>query len=109
MSDVGCEYLAEMLRVNHSTYHLHLSDNDVSDRGLQLLLETTQSYESNVASITLDGNRRITDASINAICTAISSSHGFHNLNVRNCSISDAGKEQLKVAAQQGFYFTIGV
>ncbi|CAF1470056.1 unnamed protein product [Adineta steineri] len=109
MSDVGCEYLAEMLRFNHSTYHLHLSDNDVSDRGLQLLLETTQSYESNIASITLDGNRRVTDVSINAICTAISSSHGFHNLNVRNCSISDAGKEQLKVAAQQGFYFTIGV
>ncbi|UJR24242.1 hypothetical protein I4U23_027209 [Adineta vaga] len=90
MSDVGCEYLAEMLRVNHSMLHLYLNDNDISDRGLQLLLDTTNSHKNGLKTMTLNDNRRITDASVDIIWSYMPPRNGFNQLTVRNCSISEA-------------------
>ncbi|CAF3892480.1 unnamed protein product [Adineta steineri] len=100
MSDVGCEYLAEMLRVNHAMWHLYLSDNDISDRGLRLLLDATRSYENGLETITLSGNRRITDASVDVICSAMRTRHDFFHFILDNCGISTEGQEQIERATK---------
>ncbi|CAF1678823.1 unnamed protein product [Adineta ricciae] len=109
MTDVGCQYLAQMVRVNHSIYHIYLNDNQIGNRGLRVLLVTIESCENCLKTLTFEGNKRITDASVDFICTMTSSFHYFHHLNVRDCSISAEGKKRLQHAAQQRNYFTIGV
>ncbi|CAF0920755.1 unnamed protein product [Adineta ricciae] len=45
MTDVGCQYLAKMVRVNHSIYHIYLNDNQIGNRGLRVLLATIESCD----------------------------------------------------------------
>ncbi len=107
MSDVGCEYLAQALRQNPSTIYLHLDDNEISDRAVPTLLDAVVSGGI-VTMLTLSGNRRITDASVNTICSTMLVRGTFHQLLVRNCGFSTAGKELLQATAQRsGFIIYI--
>ena len=101
ISDTGCEYLAEMLQVHRSIIYLHLNDNEISDRGVRVLLETIRSPDCNISLMTLSGNKLITDASVDIICSVMYENRGFSQLQLRNCSLSPAGKERLQMAAQQ--------
>ncbi|CAF1424060.1 unnamed protein product [Adineta ricciae] len=109
MSDAGCEYLAEMLQRNPYNMYLTLNDNDISDRGVRILLETIMSPDCNTSLLTLSGNKRITDASVDIICSSMFARHYFLQMHVRNCGFSSAGKEKLQLAAQQRGGFIIYV
>jgi Ran GTPase-activating protein (RanGAP) involved in mRNA processing and transport len=101
ISDTGCECLAEMLQVHHSIIYLHLEENQISDRGVRVLLETITSSDSMVSLIYLSGNNLITDGSVDIISSTMFKNRHFHQLHLRNCALSPAGKERLQIAAQQ--------
>ncbi|UJR11985.1 hypothetical protein I4U23_016163 [Adineta vaga] len=101
MSDVSCEYLAEMIRTNHCIIYLFLNNNEITDRGVRILLETIGSPNSGITMIGLSGNRRITDASVDVICTAISSNRHFHQLHLCHCGLSSSGQERIRIASQR--------
>ncbi|CAF4239822.1 unnamed protein product [Adineta steineri] len=101
MSDTSCEYLAEMIRRNHGIIYLWLNNNEISDRGVQVLFETIKSCDCGIVMITLSGNTLITDASVDIICSAMFENCAFHQIHICNCGLSTAGKERLQVAAQQ--------
>ncbi|CAF0901442.1 unnamed protein product [Adineta steineri] len=101
MSDTSCEYLAEMIRRNHGIIYLWLNNNEISDRGVQVLFETIKSCDCGIVMIALSGNTLTTDASVDIICSAMFENRAFHQIHICNCGLSTAGKERLQVAAQQ--------
>jgi Ran GTPase-activating protein (RanGAP) involved in mRNA processing and transport len=101
MTDAGCDYLAEMIRINHCVIYLFLNNNQIGDRGVRILCETIRSRNCGITFITLSGNKLLTDASVDALCSAMNENPNFHQLHVSNCSLSEASKERLRVTAER--------
>jgi Ran GTPase-activating protein (RanGAP) involved in mRNA processing and transport len=106
MTDVGCDYLAQMLKGNHGIWYLYLNNNEISDQGVRVLCESIEYYNKGLVILSLSGNKRLTDASVDALCRIIPRVF-FHQLFVSNCSLSTAGEERLRVAANQRTEFIL--
>ncbi|CAF1468049.1 unnamed protein product [Adineta ricciae] len=108
MTDASCECLVEMVRINGRMRHLFLFDNEISDYGAQVLMKIPEYNEhASIPTIGLSGNRLITDASVDAICSAIHTSRYFHQIHLGNCSLSMEGKMRLQLTAQQRGSFVL--
>jgi Ran GTPase-activating protein (RanGAP) involved in mRNA processing and transport len=107
VTDAGCNYLAEMIRINHWMIYLFLNDNKIGDDGVRVLGETIGSRNCGITMITLSGNKLLTDASVDVLCSAIKGNSNFHQLHLCNCSLSEAGQERLRMTAGQRTRFII--
>jgi hypothetical protein len=58
-------------------------------------------YNYGIVILSLSGNKRLTDASVDALCRIIPERAWFHQLYVPNCSLSTAGEERLRATAKQ--------
>ncbi|CAF1167910.1 unnamed protein product [Adineta ricciae] len=104
MSDAGCEYLAEAIRINHCIIYLFLNNNEITDRGVRVLLESIRSGQCGLTMLTLSGNNLITDDSVDVICSAISTNITFHQLHLCHCSLTPAGQDRIRQAAQRSSF-----
>ncbi|UJR19311.1 hypothetical protein I4U23_022440 [Adineta vaga] len=108
MTDASCEYLVEAVRMNGRMRHLHLCNNEISDYGLGILMKISEFGDYGcIPTIGLSDNRLITDASVDRICSAMFTCPCFHQIHLRNCSLSTTGKMQLQLAAQQRGSFIV--
>ncbi|CAF0817171.1 unnamed protein product [Adineta steineri] len=71
VTDAGCDYLAEMIRINPWIIHLYLDNNEITDRGVRVLCETIGSRNYYFIRLTVSGNKLLTDASVDALCHAM--------------------------------------
>jgi len=109
ITDAGCDYIAYLLQENFSIWYLYLDNNRISDQGVRALCDTLRARNCGVVILSLSGNKLITDASVHALCCAISENIYWHQLFVRDCSLSMASKERLQLTARQRGGFIVHV
>ncbi|CAF3790148.1 unnamed protein product [Adineta steineri] len=110
MTDASCEYLVEAVRINGRMRFLNLFHNKISDCGVQVLMKIPDfNHRGSAPSLGLSGNKLITDASVDRICSAMLANPYFHQIHLSNCSLSMAAAERLQLAAQQRGAFTLYV
>ncbi|CAF4367102.1 unnamed protein product [Adineta steineri] len=89
---------------------LNLFHNKISDCGVQALMKIPDfNHRGSAPSFGLSGNKLITDASVDRICSAMLTNPYFHQIHLSNCSLSMAAAERLQLAAQQRGAFTLYV
>ena len=109
ITDAGCNYIAYLLQENFSIRYLFLDNNQISDQGVRALCDTFCTRNCGVIILSLSGNKLITDASVDAFCRAISEDIYWHQLYIRDCSLSMASNERLQLTARQRGDFIVHV
>ncbi|CAF3348691.1 unnamed protein product [Rotaria socialis] len=96
ITDIGVEYLSEMLQKNTQLTVLCLSKNDISDIGLRIFANCLKRYNNTLQCLDLSKNKRITDISSDVIQEMIEHKRSLNELSIYDCSLSRTGKEKLK-------------
>ena len=95
ITDTSIEYIANMLKVNRTITQLCLQKNQITDRGVQLLLDAMEIYSAHIQELDLSGNTFVTDSSVNAFCNFIQHNEALEQLWVYGCNLTPKGREQL--------------
>ncbi|CAF2079055.1 unnamed protein product [Rotaria magnacalcarata] len=96
VTDIGVEYLSEMLQKNTKLTILCLSKNDISDIGLRIFANCLKRYNNTLQCLDLSENKRITDMSLDVIQEMIEHKRSLNELSIYDCNLSRMGKERLK-------------
>lgn len=107
MTDAACEHLADMVALKFSMSRLSLRNNEISDRGVQVLCERIVRSGCGVGGLDLSGNKLLTDGCVDALCTAIGGNGYWHNLHLHDCQLSATGRERVQTVAARRQAFTV--
>lgn len=100
ITDVGAEYLAEILKVNRTLISLGLNKNEIGDRGAQALLKVLTSTNRSLRMLNLSFNKSITDASVEFCVNMLNENTTMEELYLLKCDFSVAGIKKIKQAAE---------
>lgn len=95
ITDTGIESLANMLKTNRTITQLCLQKNQVTDRGIQLLLDAIELYSIGIQELDLSSNTLVTDSSVGAFCNLIQHNGVLKQLWIYECNLTPKGREQL--------------
>ncbi|CAF0723966.1 unnamed protein product [Adineta steineri] len=95
ITDIGIEYIAEMLRINRMLTWLWLSGNEIGNHGVELLSNTLANHNTNLEWLFLNSNKAIDDASIDALIRMLRRNHSLKTIYINNCNLSDMAKQRL--------------
>ncbi|CAF1089309.1 unnamed protein product [Adineta steineri] len=98
ITDEGVQYLAEMLKTNHSLTQLWLGSNQITDRGMQYLADVLAHRNRTLHVLSLTWNKLITDLSVDSIINMLEYNQTLRTVCLSNCDLSDIGKERLREA-----------
>lgn len=107
IKDEGVAYLSKMLESNTTLTELYLSNNQITEIGVQSLTETLSKHNRTLRLLDLHGNEFITDASIDHFIQLLQSNDSLTKLSVRNCNLSSMGKVLLQQLAHQKANFDL--
>lgn len=98
ITDQGMEYFIPFLESNQSINFLALTNTGISDHTLHLLAKTfsNANYTFSIEKLYFSFNPLITDQAIESILTIIQSIPTLELLALKNCSLSDTMKKNLK-------------
>ena len=100
ITDEGAGHLADMLRKNNTLIDLYLPLNRISDCGLQRLARALTHHNRSLKRLSLDSNKLVTDASIDALVDVINQNRLLTALSVFDCTLSKVGKTRIRDAAK---------
>jgi len=104
ITDDGACYLAELLQSNQSLIGFTLAINDISDSGVQQLIQTLIDSNPRITGFNIFSNKRITDASLDSFLQLFNQSRRLNLYKLYDCGFSENGKDQLKAVAEcKGF------
>ncbi|CAF1493776.1 unnamed protein product [Adineta steineri] len=98
ITDEGVQYLAEMLKTNHSLTQLWLGSNQITDRGMQYLADVLAHHNRTLHVLSLTWNKLITELSVDSIINMLEYNQTLRTVCLSNCDLSDIGKERLREA-----------
>jgi Ran GTPase-activating protein (RanGAP) involved in mRNA processing and transport len=100
ITDIGIEYLAEMLKTNRMLTWLWLSGNEIGNRGVKLLADTIANHNNSLEWLFLNSNKGIDDSSVDVLISMLKRNHSLKTIYINNCSLSDAAKQKLREATK---------
>jgi Ran GTPase-activating protein (RanGAP) involved in mRNA processing and transport len=100
ITDIGIEYLAEMLKTNRMLTWLWLSGNEIGNRGVKLLADTIANHNNSLEWLFLNSNKGINDSSVDVLISMLKRNHSLKTIYINNCSLSDAAKQKLQEATK---------
>ena len=103
ITDLGAEYLSQMLRTNLTLTDLSLSNNRISDHGFELLIQSLKDRNQTIQVLSLTQNKLITDQSIESILDLFKTNRSLKKLWINNCNLSKKGREQLRRSKSKDF------
>ncbi|CAF3345790.1 unnamed protein product [Rotaria socialis] len=92
----GAQHLAEMLKTNRTLNRLYLFDNNIGDRGIQLLAQALTLHNRTVTHIDLNGNTLESDLTVDFLVDMLKSNQSLKELRVCKCNLSEASKIRLR-------------
>lgn len=99
ITDEGIYYLADMLKVNRTLTGLALGRNDISDLGVQKLIQTLIDYKTAIIGINIFSNKKITDKSVDIFVELFDQDRKFKLYKLYDCNFSEDGENKLRMAA----------
>ena len=109
IGDEGARNLAEVLKVKRTLTVLHLNDNQISDRGVQMLANALCHPKTNLTQLYLENNQQISDSSIVYFTEMLRQNQSLNTLWLIGCNLTNAGKERLRaaVASRKNFHLLL--
>ena len=96
ITNEGVRFLAQMFKTNTSLTNLYLQQNDISDDGVRLLANAIENHNKTLIELYLNGNRLLTDSSVDFLLSMIKNHPKLNRLNIEDCSLTRVGKGKLK-------------
>lgn len=96
ITDQGAISLGGMLKTNTTLINLDLSMNRLGERGVRHLVNALDGDNKSLKRLSLRTNKSIGDSSVDWLTTMIRCNKILDTLDVANCSLSIASKEQLQ-------------
>ena len=82
-----------MLKVNRTLTGIALGKNDISDLGVQQLIQTLIDYNNKITGLSLFSHKRITDKSVNIFRELFAQDRKFKMYKLYDCGFSKMGKK----------------
>ena len=95
ITDVGAEYLAEMLKTNDKLTHLWLDTNHIDDRGAGAIALALTTHNSTLEQLYLNWNELISDMSTPLIVSMLKHNQSLTRFEISNCDLSQASKGEI--------------
>lgn len=96
LTDIGAEYLSEMLKKNTILTVLTLGKNDIGDTGVRHFAHCLKKFNNTLQCLDLSKNKRISDMCLEAVQEIIESKRSLNELSIYDCSLSKTGKEKIR-------------
>jgi hypothetical protein len=109
ITDEGAEYLAEMLKKNTTLKCLLLGFNEISDRGVQYLVNVLTHQNGTLIFLRLNNNKLISDASVDILVEMLKHNQTLEDFDIESCNLSENGKERLRQIAKSKKDFDLSV
>ncbi|CAM4961743.1 unnamed protein product [Rotaria socialis] len=100
ITDQGLIYLSDMLKTNEHLIVLGLQDNKITDKAIQYLSQIIQFKNQVIEEISLYSNKSITDGSVDDIFNMIRHNQSLKTFWIRDCQLSEQGKDKLQQSIQ---------
>lgn len=94
ITDEGAGYLAEMLKANGTLIELYLAYNRITDCGVKRLADVLIHHNRTLKRLSLDLNKRVSDASIDALVDAINRNQSLSAVGVSGCNLCPEQENQ---------------
>ncbi|CAF2018622.1 unnamed protein product, partial [Rotaria magnacalcarata] len=92
----GAQHLAEMLKTNRTLNRLYLFENNIGDRGIQLLAQVLTHHNRTVTDVDLNGNMLESDLTADFLVEMLKSNQSLKTLRVCKCNLSETSKIRLR-------------
>ena len=109
ITDAGVAHLSKMLKTNITLAHLALSDNEISDKGVQSLVSILTDQNNTLQGLYLDGNKQITDLSVDPLLQMLQHNCSLKIFRLSDCKLSNNGKEKLRQVKKLSEAFSLVV
>ena len=109
ITDEGAGYLAEMLKTNKTLLSLGLGENDIGNRGVQLLANALSQHNNTLQEIYLLKNKMVSDISIDSLIQMFKHNRSLNRLWIDDCNLSSKGKEKLRQTTYTRNRFSLSV
>jgi Ran GTPase-activating protein (RanGAP) involved in mRNA processing and transport len=101
LTDKSVQYLAEMLKINKSITGLWLSNNRISNRGVQVLTTSLIYFNTTLKHLDLENNQSINDSCIDCLIEILKENRSLKTLYLNNCQLSATNKAKLRDLANK--------
>lgn len=109
ISNDGARHLADMLRTNRTITDLHLSNNEIGNRGVEQLASALAYRNKTLKVLMLSFNIFITDSCVNVLMKTIKYNQSLEYLSVNGCNLSATGISKINEEAHRKTNFNIEV
>ncbi|CAF1200590.1 unnamed protein product [Rotaria sp. Silwood1] len=100
ITDQGVQYLAQMLKLNHSLTQLWLGFNKITDHGVKILTDTLIHHNKTLYVLSLSWNNRVTDSSVDFLIDMFEYNQTLRTVCLVNCNLSETSKLKLRQATK---------
>jgi len=105
ITDLGAQYLAEMLLTNQTLTQLWLGFNKITDNGLKLLMNVLTYDNKTLHILSLVWNEQITDSSVDIVINMLEHNQTLRTVCLSNCNLSETSKLKLRKETKSHFEF----
>ncbi len=109
ITDEGIKHLVQMLKTNKTLTHLYLNQNEITDYGVKILTNAIQYHNTTIKLLFLSMKKLLTDLSVDYLLQMIQSNQSIKELRICDCSLSEKGKQRLKMSEQSKQNFKVYV
>ncbi|CAF3697278.1 unnamed protein product [Rotaria sp. Silwood1] len=100
ITDEGVKYIANMLRTNQTLMVLTLQNNQISSRGVELLMDTLGRFNKRLTILNISSNTLINDSCVDSIIRMLTSNQTLKEFYVIKCSLSSISIRKIQQAAK---------
>ncbi|CAF4387115.1 unnamed protein product [Rotaria sp. Silwood2] len=109
VTDVGIQHLAEMLKTNTVLTGLELSENQISDRGVELLANSLTRHNQSLIWLSLSFNWLVSDLSIDFLVRMLEQNVSLKEWYISDCNLTENGKSKLRQTEKSNVGFRLRV
>jgi hypothetical protein len=96
ITDDGAKHLAQMLKTNRTLTHLYLQQNQIGDRGIQLLAGVLARQNWSLQVLVLFSNKFVSDSSVTALIDMLRLNQSLQTFDIDDCNLTDIAEKKLR-------------
>ncbi|CAF3963655.1 unnamed protein product [Adineta steineri] len=100
ITNIGAQYLAELLKITTNLIWLGLHTNDIGDQGIELLANTLAYDNRHLQVLDLCFNKSVTDRSVESIITMVKHNRSLKRFHMYGCNLSESGRDRIRQEAK---------